>query len=197
MKIQLTLVGIFSILTLAYPPPIVSVYFVFEYMNVILFSWYLCLFYEWCLHNIGHLRIRGNIFYTKHMYHHKIAYPYDKLLQVGPYKSDGSGWIFLPLIILLWTSIYWIVPNKKISTIILIESGGFLIISDYLHTQYHVVNTWLEGFLGDWFIQRRQYHFHHHHHLHRNMSLGGISTIMDRLFGTYWSSADINGNKII
>ena len=47
-------------------------------------SWQICNFLEYCLHFLGHIRIPIFPFseiHRIHMIHHKIHYPYNKLLQ--------------------------------------------------------------------------------------------------------------------
>jgi len=44
-----------------------------EILGTTVFSWYLCLFSDWGLHKLGHLRLPRNKIYTIHMAHHKEA----------------------------------------------------------------------------------------------------------------------------
>ena len=63
--------------------------------------------------------------------------------------------------------VYCVMPSTRAFVILFLESFTFLYVSDYLHQQYHIKDTWLERspMLKDWFLQRRLYHFHHHHRL--------------------------------
>jgi len=120
----------------------------------------------------------------------KQGYPVGSLLRQGPYKGEGGETAFMPPVCAIWLAALWVAPRRRIFAAIFLQSAVFLFVSDYLHTQYHVKDSWLEGLLGDWFLRRRLYHFHHHHKLQENMSLGGISTVCDRLFGSYWKDAE-------
>jgi len=166
-----------------------------EFVGSTIFAWYMCLFADVGLHTLGHLRIKGNTMHTIHMSHHKVEYPCGNLLRPLPYRGGGGDKAFGPPVCLIWIAVFWLAPHKRVFMAIFVESATFLFISDYLHMQYHVENSWLEGHLGDWFINRRLYHFHHHHRLRENMSLGGISTMVDRLFGTYWSEKNAEKTK--
>ena len=158
-----------------------------EFTGAAIFCWYLCLFADWTLHNLGHLRMKGNLMFQVHMEHHKVAYPVGKLLRPGPYIDGGGAMAFGPWIVALWYAIFRFSPSTRVAGFIFGLSAVFLLVSDYLHIQYHVKDSWLETALGDWFLERRRYHFHHHNHLKDNMSLGGISTLVDRLCGSYWN----------
>ena len=158
-----------------------------ELTGAMIFCWYLCLFADWTLHKLGHWRIRGNKIYETHMRHHKRKYPCGKLLQPGPYQGDGGETAFMPPVVLIWSVIFNVLPTRIAAPVVLCSSV-FLLASDHLHSQYHVSDSWLEPYLGEWFLERRKYHFHHHHSLQENMSLGGFSTIFDRLFGSYWDA---------
>ena len=118
------------------------------------------------------------------------GYPVGSLLRPGPYQGEGGETAFMPPVCAIWLAALWAAPRRRIFAAIFLQSAAFLFVSDYLHTQYHVKNSWLEGLLGDWFLRRRLYHFHHHHKLQETMSLGGISTVCDRLLGSYWKDAE-------
>ena len=159
---------------------------------VLVFVWYLCLFSDWTLHKIGHLRGRWNGIYATHMRHHTQSYPCKKLLRPGPYHGEGGETAFLPPVALIWGFIWYLSPTR-IAAQLIVCSFAFLLVSDHLHSQYHVKDSWLEPVLGEWFLERRRYHFHHHYRLQENMSLGGISTVLDRCIGSHWS--DVNKAK--
>eukprot|EP00747_Dinoflagellata_sp_TGD_P210406 gnl/TRDRNA2_/TRDRNA2_83679_c0_seq1.p1 gnl/TRDRNA2_/TRDRNA2_83679_c0~~gnl/TRDRNA2_/TRDRNA2_83679_c0_seq1.p1 ORF type:complete len:249 (+),score=41.95 gnl/TRDRNA2_/TRDRNA2_83679_c0_seq1:71-748(+) len=160
-----------------------------EFVAASVFCWYLCLFCDWTVHKLGHLRVRlfgvdVNPMYRTHMAHHKEGYPVGKLLRPAPYQGEGAEWAVMPPITLLWLAIWYVTrPNFHIFVLIFVESVVFLLISDHLHTHYHTEGSYLERF--EWFQRRRAYHFLHHRKLQRNMSLGGISTLVDRLLLSY------------
>ena len=178
---QHLLPSLFSLPSLSSP----SITLAIELTTATILGWYLCLIGDYLLHTIGHSRF--SLFrpiYTTHMQHHKKCYPVGKLLQKAPYLPAGGENAFLPPLFVVWAIIIFFLPSR-FSLLLLVESVSFLLVSDYLHTQYHVQGSWLEGLLGDWFFKRREYHFHHHHRNHENMSLGGLSSFADRLFGTH------------
>lgn len=116
------------------------------------------------------------------MQHHKDHYPVGKLCQPAPYRDGGGTYAFGPIILSIWALAFKILP-KRLFALFFFESALFLYVSDHLHAQYHIQGSYLERY--SWFLERRYRHFWHHGHLRQNMSLGGIDTIFDKLFGTY------------
>ena len=161
-----------------------------ELITSIVCTWYFCNLVDWLLHTMSHIPTKIPILKTIHqihMTHHKQHYPITKLLRSKPYKSGGGEFAFGPVILVLYTILYLILP-KRIIWIVLIQSTAFLLVSDKLHVEYHLQGSWLERF--DWFLRRRERHFWHHKHLRQNMSLGGIDPVFDHLFKTYHDAPD-------
>ena len=135
-----------------------------------------------------------------HMTHHKNHYPIKNLLKPTPYISGGGGKAFVPLVGLIYLTAWLILRSPTIGIeypvwmyyTFVSESFLFLVVSDYLHTQYHVDGSALEKF--EWFRIRRERHFYHHRHLRMNMSLGGVSSTFDRAFGTFHDTSVIKDN---
>jgi hypothetical protein len=44
--------------------------------------------------------------------------------------------------------------QRNIAIIFIIFSGLFIFISDYLHTQFHIKDSYLEYYFGEWFIKK-------------------------------------------
>jgi sterol desaturase/sphingolipid hydroxylase (fatty acid hydroxylase superfamily) len=133
---------------------------------------------EYFLHMLGHWRHPWNWVYSLHITHHKDHYPITDL-QSDVYRGRNEGVIaFLPVfglseVILLWNAYY------EISGLMII----FLVVSEYIHTQTHLKESWLDRF--EWFQKQRQRHFKHHRKLTKNLSFAGLSYTMDKWMGTY------------
>ena len=163
---------------------------VFESTFVTIATWYFCNLMDWILHTMSHIPSKLPILKTIHhihMTHHKMHYPITKLLQPVPYKSGGGEIAFGPIIFLMFSIIYLVLPIR-ISVVVILESTIFLLVSDRLHVEYHLKGSYLERF--GWFMRRRERHFWHHKHLRQNMSLGGIDPVFDHLFKTYHEVED-------
>ena len=153
---------------------------------VILLTWLACIFLEWGLHALAHKRSKSRLLraiYDVHMRHHIEAYPPSNIIGERPYRNAGGEYVFLPILGLVWLSLFAALP-LKFATLIFVESAFFLWLSNYLHSQFHIKGSWLEraplvGGRGGWFAIRRARHFYHHGHLRKNMSLGGLSRLAD------------------
>jgi len=156
-----------------------------EIIVATIFVWYLSNLVDWILHTLSHVKTSIPIWssiYKIHMQHHKEHYPTSRLLQEGPYKDGGGTWAFGPIIMCFWV-VFFLLFRAKVAVLMIFESSTFTYVSDYLHQQYHIQDSWLEKY--QWFLERRRRHFYHHGHHMLNMSLGGIDPIFDRLFNTY------------
>ena len=145
---------------------------------------YITIFIEWCLHKLGHINHKYNFIYHSHIDHHKRYYPVGNLLQSAPYKDGKGGYIYLCISLIIWILAYHII-HRNIAIIFIIFSGLFIFISDHLHTQFHIKDSYLQYYFGEWFIKKREYHFEHHRRMDKHLSLSGIYTGIDKLFGTY------------
>ena len=174
-----------------------------ELFITLLCTWYYCGAVDCILHSLAHLNwdlvwIRS--IHDIHMIHHKQQYPVGELLKPPPYSSgDGltGAHAFLPPIVLLTLGSAYLLLCIGLSTsavcLFIVESAWYLWISNYLHEQYHIDGSWLERF--EWFLNRRSRHFYHHHHMHKNMSLGGIDSTIDRLLNTFVEIDEYPKNK--
>jgi hypothetical protein len=164
----------------------VDVIMVGKYILFMMFAWQVCNFIEWCLHLIGHVRIPIFPFseiHRVHMVHHKIHYPFNKLLSNGKYIDGGGAMAFGPIVLILLFLFYCIIPSYDLYCIFVLEAFILVGSNTYLHSQFHIKGSWLEKY--KWFIHRRYLHFYHHGHLRNNMSLGGIDPTIDKLMKTY------------
>ena len=57
-----------------------------------------------------------------------------------------------------------------------------MLISDYIHTQIHIKNSWLEKYT--FFIRCRENHILHPKYLNKNYALSGFDNTFDILFKT-------------
>ena len=160
----------------------------FVYTSII--SFYMYHFIEWILHKLAHNRKWGGEIYRIHIKHHN-KYCRGSLIQDGPYVgADGEKafglWVFL-----IWVVVY-IIFDIRISAVFIIESFILMIVSNHLHEEFHVKNSWLEQnrFTRNWFLHRREQHFLHHYKPSVNLSLGGINSIADYEFGTHMDVMD-------
>jgi hypothetical protein len=137
------------------------------------------------LHKLGHNKKWGGYIYRTHMAHHH-NYNISNLIQDKPYKGDNGERAFLPIIFLIWFIVYIIFDNF-ITSIFIIQTSMLLLLSNYIHEQFHIKNSWLENndITKEWFLERRNYHFYHHHKQKFNMSLSGISYCIDNIMNTY------------
>ena len=158
--------------------------------NIFLFisSWYLYHCIEYCYHLLGHSRKYGGYIYTLHMNHHKIQYPIIKLMDIVPYKtgnkyyfSDGEV-AYIPPSILITCCLYKLL-NFYNFIFIISEMILLATISDYIHKQIHIQDSWLEKY--DWFLESRRLHLNHHKRININYSFAGLDYSMDKLAGTY------------
>jgi sterol desaturase/sphingolipid hydroxylase (fatty acid hydroxylase superfamily) len=141
-------------------------------------GWSISVLSEWSLHALAHVAHPLNFIHSIHELHHR-RYRGSNAVQPPPYTGDYGAIAFGPCILLLWSVLY--VSTR--STTIVATTATFLFVSDYLHTQFHVQGSWLEGW--DWFRRKRREHMLHHRRPRKNMSLGGLSTLVDRMLGTF------------
>jgi len=146
-------------------------------------------FIEYVLHRLSHNKKWGGYIYKYHIEHHKVTYPIHKLLDKAPYKTNSEYFYFnrgtvafMPITIILLYGIYYTLPLTW-SIIILPESTALLLLSDYLHQQYHIDGSWLEKY--NWFLSKRKYHLLHHNKMTKNFSLGGLTYSIDKVLNTF------------
>ena len=153
---------------------------------IIISGWYIYHFMEYLFHYIGHSRKYGGHIYTLHMNHHKIHYPINKLIDYAPYKTGNIYYIsegfvaYVPPSILIFIGLYNILSQYNF-ILILLEFSIIGIISDYIHTNLHIRDSWLERY--KWFLERRRLHLIHHKKLNTNYSV--IDFSIDKLARTY------------
>ena len=145
--------------------------------------------FEWALHRLSHRRttLPGlRVIYQAHMDHHKAHYPVDRLIRPAPYVAGQKTiYALAPCILAIWAAA-WRALRWDLFVLFFVESFVLLQLGDYLHQQYHIESSWLEKspLLGKWFAYRRAWHFYHHGHLASNMSLGGMTEVVDVALGT-------------
>ena len=147
-------------------------------------TWQVSNLIEYALHTAAHMRIDLPGFrsmHRLHMEHHKVHYPAAMPLREPPYMDGGGIWAFGPAAVVLVIFFWLVLPRHFVQFVTL--AFAFIGIDGYLHDQYHIRGSWLEQY--EWFQVRRLRHIHHHHRLKENMSLGGIDTTFDAMFGTF------------
>ena len=112
-------------------------------------------------------------------------YPVNKLMDKKPYKtgyyyglSDGiiaHGPIMISIFIISYNILNtYIFLNVSLRIILLI------LISDYIHTNIHINDSYLEKY--DWFLKLRERHFYHHKNIKKNINI--IDNNLDIIFKT-------------
>ena len=135
------------------------------YLILIILTWYFFHAIEYCFHKLGHSRVYGGHIYKLHMNHHQIHYPITKLKALAPYKAGNEYYLtdgvvaYLPPSILIAIVLY-----NLLEFYIFLFVGSEIIfiatISDYIHGQIHIENSWMEKY--KWFQESRRIHFIHH-----------------------------------
>lgn len=147
-------------------------------------SWYYYNLIEYFLHSLSH---NNKIYsYKIHKKHHTIHYPVKKLIQKSPYKTDIHKYIFpdgflangIPFLGILMLN-YLLLGNSSHNINIWLLIDGY--ISDYIHTEIHTENSWLEKY--NWFKKKRELHLLHHKNIKENINI--MTNIYDKLFNTY------------
>lgn len=140
----------------------------------------------WILHWVLHQRWAGP-FYRGHMNHHTKQYPPSDLLSHS-YRSagkDDSAIIFTPAVIVAFSVYIFALIKLGASgwaiSLVLIEAAIVGALHDLIHTQTHLVSSYLDRW--SWFQKLRALHFVHHFHMNKN--LGIIWFGWDRLFRTF------------
>lgn len=154
-------------------------------INHMVFSFISYNYLEWIVHKIAHNRKWGGQLSNIHLEHHRL-YSGNNIMKPAPYISRGGDIIFIPWISCIYISA--ILSFQLYYTIaFILETTILLWLSNYIHEQIHISNSWLEYniFLRKWFLFVREKHFIHHKSPKNNMSLGGILYIADYTLGTY------------
>ena len=153
-------------------------------MFYLISGWAIYHMIEYVLHSFSH-NPKFPMMYQLHKNHHTIYYPPTQLLDNKPYKTGYTYYLadgtmtFGPPSILIMGSAYLINQEfffKIIPNIIL-----FAFLADYIHTNIHIKNSWLEKY--DWFLRIRERHFIHHKYTTKNMNI--IDMNLDKLIKTY------------
>ena len=142
-----------------------------------------CLFNmtEYFFHKLGHFRSRYNYIYDLHIVHHKEHYPATRLLS-DKYRSRNEGIIaYTPPTIVLILFLFSLLDRSTFYHVFL-QLLFHTITNDYIHTQIHTKNSWLERY--KWFLESRRLHFIHHNKFTKNLSFG-YDYSMDKLNGSY------------
>ena len=149
--------------------------------------WFYYNFVEYLLHTLSHSYNYGTYIYKLHKKHHTIHYPITKLMSISPYKtnyylyilSDGTIAHGLPVLGIIYLN------YKLLNYEIFINISCWLIInayfSDYLHTEIHTQNSWLEKY--EWFQKKRDLHLIHHKKTSKNINM--MCSFIDKIFNTY------------
>lgn len=146
---------------------------------------------EWFIHKLCHINSPWTkILFRAHHKHH-ITYTINNFIMEEPYKSAGSEAVVLPLIFTEWLICFYCMETYYF-LLFATNTTFLLLLSDYLHSQIHIQNSWLEKnkLTKKWFLELRKLHFIHHQKVHKNLSLGGVTFIFDRIFGSYKSIED-------
>jgi len=144
-------------------------------------TYYLFNSIEYVFHKLGHYRHKYNYIYNLHSHHHKKHYTITRLVS-DTYEHNNEGIIaYVPPIMIVLYSLYLGLDSETFNHVF-IQLVIHSFVNDYIHTQIHIRNSWLERY--DWFRESRRLHFIHHNKLNYNMSFGFDYTF-DKLNGTY------------
>jgi len=154
-------------------------------INVSLFSVIIFQYLEWTIHKISHNKQYGGALFATHQRHHKL-YSGTHLVMDAPYQGSNGDIIFIPWVASIWLSVYMSF-SLYFTLIFIIQSSFLMWLSNYIHEQIHIKNSWLETnkLTSLWFSFTKRKHFIHHSHPQSNMSLGGLSFLADYTLGTY------------
>lgn len=154
-------------------------------INVIIFSAIYFQYLEWVIHKLAHNKHYGGLLFATHKGHHKL-YSGHNLVMDPPYQGSNGDIIFIPWVASIWISAY-ISFTLYFTCVFIIQTSFLMWISNYIHEQIHIKNSWLETnkITAYWFAFAKQKHFIHHRHTQHNMSLGGLSFLADYTLGTY------------
>jgi len=158
-----------------------------NYLFFSVLTYYSYLLGEYAIHRFSHYKHKYNLLYFNHMKHHKNHYTYSEVMKKSPFKCDT--YFYIPVSLILHTpillTIYYLiyVYIYAYSYFIITEINILLLISDYIHTNIHTVDNWLEDYT--FFQQCRSIHFLHHKNLKKNFSLSGYDNTFDQLFKTF------------
>lgn len=143
--------------------------------------------FEYFLHSLGHNSKYGLYIYKYHKKHHKIHYPANKLLDYKPYKTDykfnlfSDGLVAYSLPILFLGFVNYKVLDYESFVNLSINLFIFTYLSDYLHTEIHTKDSWLEKY--EWFLKKRKIHFLHHKNVKKNKNV--LNLKIDKFMNTY------------
>ena len=150
-------------------------------ITILFMGWYLYHFIEYGLHRLGHYNHPYNYVYRLHKKHHT-NYPVTDLIS-KTYRGRKEGIVAFSCPILIFTLLFYQLVSYYTFKIVMSELVCLTIVSDVIHTQIHISNSWLERF--EWFKESRRLHFIHHRRLATNLSFAGLSHRADKTLGTY------------
>ena len=150
-------------------------------------SWFYYNYIEYILHSFSHNYNYKSYIYKLHKKHHLVHYPNNNSIRISPYKTDYYFKIFsdgfiangIPFIGLLL--IHCLILDKDLSININLCLLIDAYISDYIHTEIHIKDSWLEEYT--WFQKKREKHLLHHKYLDKNFNI--MTSFYDKMFNTY------------
>jgi len=115
------------------------------------------------------------------MKHHRVHYPISALMS-KTYRSNNEGFVaYTPPALIIVYGLYITLPYQDF-ILSMIQIIIMVCMNEYIHTQIHTENSWLEKY--KWFNNTRQLHFIHHKKLISNFTFG-VDFSIDKLNGTY------------
>ena len=150
-------------------------------INTIVLTYWFYNYVEYLYHKLGHYKHKYNYIYILHKKHHGLHYPINNLLS-KKYRSNYEGvYAYTPPSIIITFILYNLF---QLNTFLLMMTEIFILafINDYIHTQIHIENSWLERY--NWFKENRKLHFIHHKKTYLNFTFGYGYTI-DKIMNTY------------
>ena len=160
-----------------------------NYIFLSVITYYSYLLVEYTTHRVSHYKHKYNLLYHNHMNHHRVHYTFKEAVDILPFRYDTylnmpiSFILHTPLLLIIYYLLYRYLYTY--SLFIITEINILLFVSDYIHTNIHVKNSWLEKY--SLFIKCRNIHLLHHKNFTKNFSLSGYDNTFDYIFKTNYN----------
>jgi len=94
--------------------------------------------------------------------------------------EEGLGYTFLPIAAGAMVSAYFLLPGLLVAAVCLALIAVFWA-HDYVHKHFHIKNSWMLRY--GWFRKKKE--IHRIHHVNAGKNYGVLTTLWDRLTGTF------------
>jgi len=144
-------------------------------------TWNIVALMQAVLHRTLAHRPRGKVIFRNHVTCHHRHYRGERLLSERYIEDDLNltPWFLMPCATMVAAA--WVVLPLSLFVVHVMALATAFAAHVYLHTRFHLENTWLLRF--EWFRRKRVLHLEHHRNMRCNFSIIGFA--WDRLMGTY------------